>query len=99
MTSYTKAPKAVKEQILNNKVPMRTVEELQKDLINGFLERGMYESTNEDGEQVVVLVETRGAPTLTILTYQKNNYCRKNIYTYDYPDWVTEEMFEFCGEE
>lgn len=58
-----------------------TIEELKQRVINGELEKGIYDSQNQDEETIIVEVLSNNH--FTIKTLQQNNWIRVNEYIYD----------------
>lgn len=68
-----------------------TIDDLKHKALNN--EFGLYTSTNEDGQDVIVQISEN---TVEISTLQDNGWIRKDIYEYDIDDkiWVTSETYE-----
>lgn len=69
---------------------MRTIEDLKNDFISGKLEKGIFSSTNEKNQTVMLYV---GSDRFGIKTFQDNGWIRENNYLYDNGDWVEEEIY------
>lgn len=69
---------------------MKTIEELKEEFISGKLEKGIFTSTNESNQNIMVYVEN---DRFIIKTFQENGWIRENNYIYDNGIWVEEELY------
>lgn len=67
---------------------MKKFEELKQEFYDGVAEKGVFTTTNENGEQVVLEI---GDDYLKTSTLQNNNWMRINIY---HKDRTVEEFYE-----
>lgn len=69
------------------------IEELKQKFLNNELEKGLFTTKNEKGQDVIVGVGTDG---FQLSTQQSNGWTRINIYTYDKEnkEWIYEESYE-----
>lgn len=70
-----------------------TLEEMKEKFLKGTLQEGLFTSTNESNDNVVVGIDKDG---FRISTHQSNGWVRTNEYTYDkeYKEWIIEESYE-----
>ena len=69
---------------------MITIEKLKEDFISGKLEKGIFASTNEKNQTVMLYV---GSDRFGIKTFQDNGWIREDNYLYDNGEWVEEELY------
>lgn len=70
---------------------MRSIEDFKQDFIDGKLEKGLFTSTNESGDNIIVEVcDDR----FIIRTNQDNGWTRLNEYLWDGSTWTTAEWYE-----
>lgn len=67
---------------------MRDFKEFLEEFYNGKIDNGLYNTTNENNEQMIVTVTN---DLLQTSVCQNNGWIRKNIY---YKDHTTEELYE-----
>ena len=70
---------------------MRSIEEFKKDFTKGKLEKGLFTSVNENGDDVIVEVFD---DRFTLTTKQSNDWYRVEEYLYDAGEWVYSESYE-----
>lgn len=69
---------------------MRSIEDFKKDFVDGKLEKGLFTSTNENGDNIIVEVYS---DRFIIRTMQDNGWCRVGEYLYD-GEWTYSESYE-----
>lgn len=67
------------------------IEEMKTKLINNELEKGIFASKNDKGEDLNIVI---GTDCVSITTFQKNGWIRQNIYSYDGKNWIEEELYD-----
>lgn len=71
---------------------MITIKELKEMFLKGELKSNIYDSKNEDGETVLVLVQE--GVGFDIHTHQANGWIRVDSYNYDAEDgWTQGESY------
>ena len=70
-----------------------TLEEMKEKFLKGTLKEGLFTSTNENNDNVVIGIDKDG---FRISTHQSNGWVRTNEYTYDKDnkEWIEEESYE-----
>ena len=70
-----------------------SIEELKETYLLGELEQGIYSTTNEDNEDITVLVDRENG--FDVYTNQSNGWTRLDCYDYDSIDstWSYSEMY------
>lgn len=70
---------------------MRSIEEFKQDFIDGKLEKGLFTSINEEGQNVIVEVDD---DRFLISITQDNGWVHTNEYLWDGSTWAISEIYD-----